>query len=82
MRDFQFKVVAIVMLEVRSEALAMVVEEAGVFSSNYEFQFIAGSFQEDLGDFPTATKCLCALQHVSRSLTTQQVLLRVCEAQS
>jgi hypothetical protein len=40
----------------RAEALSLVVEAAGEFASNYEFQLVAGTFHEDIDDFAAATK--------------------------
>jgi hypothetical protein len=41
----------------------MVVAAADEFSSNYEFQFVAGTFHEDIDDFAAATKCSLASRH-------------------
>jgi hypothetical protein len=60
----------------------MVVAAAGEFASDYEFQFVAGTFHEDIGDLAAATKDLLACSSLIALLTTTQVLLHMCKAQS
>ena len=62
--------------------MAMVVEEAATFASNYEFQLVAGTFHEDIDDFAAATKCKRARIVTVCDLTARQILLRVREAKS
>ncbi len=61
----------------------MIVAAADEFSSDFEFQLIAGMFHEDIDELASATKYLPTRDHFyPGSSHKMQVLLRVCEAES